>query len=289
MSQVRRPLLLSRSTVVAALVVSFSLLAGISVLIAFSSRDVAVSDERAAEIDRTLDATARMLVSLDELEAAARVYTAKADPNFLPAYEKAREALAIDFTALRMRVEAEDRLTPLFQELQTCIIEKMQEMEGLVGRVKADGAAPAPSAVVRTRDTHLSADIRELAHALQRQEFAAVADESAEAAARARTLNSVSFVLIAATIVTALLAAWWLQRGRRDGENLITICAWTQRVRWQGRWVSFEDYLAKRFNVFCTHGICDEALARMHTELKDDPLPAELPSGFATAQRGSTK
>ena len=58
----------------------------------------------------------------------------------------------------------------------------------------------------------------------------------------------------------------------RDLEGLITVCAWTRRVKWEGRWVTFEDYLAKRFNLHCTHGICEEAAEQMRNETAEAPL-----------------
>lgn len=41
--------------------------------------------------------------------------------------------------------------------------------------------------------------------------------------------------------------------------NLVTVCAWTQRVLDQGKWVRFEEFLDKRLNISITHGISEEA------------------------------
>ncbi len=48
-------------------------------------------------------------------------------------------------------------------------------------------------------------------------------------------------------------------RLRRD-DRWVTICAWTRRIQWRGRWLTVEDFLEQRFRVRSTHGICaDEA------------------------------
>lgn len=41
--------------------------------------------------------------------------------------------------------------------------------------------------------------------------------------------------------------------------NLVTVCAWTQRVLDQGKWVRFEEFLDKRLNISITHGISEDA------------------------------
>jgi hypothetical protein len=46
----------------------------------------------------------------------------------------------------------------------------------------------------------------------------------------------------------------------RQGE-LITMCAWTKRVKQGGRWVTIEEYLDQQLNVVVSHGIADDLKA----------------------------
>jgi hypothetical protein len=39
---------------------------------------------------------------------------------------------------------------------------------------------------------------------------------------------------------------------------LITMCAWSRRVQYQGQWVPLEEYLRKRFGIRISHGISKE-------------------------------
>jgi len=41
--------------------------------------------------------------------------------------------------------------------------------------------------------------------------------------------------------------------------DMVTICAWTRRIRDHGHWVSFEEFMEKRLHVPVTHGISEEA------------------------------
>jgi len=46
-------------------------------------------------------------------------------------------------------------------------------------------------------------------------------------------------------------------------EQILTICAWSRKVRLDGAWVSFEEFLFRRFGVRISHGITEEAAARL--------------------------
>ena len=37
--------------------------------------------------------------------------------------------------------------------------------------------------------------------------------------------------------------------------ELVTMCAWSRTVEYEGEWISFEQYLKKRFNLETSHGI----------------------------------
>ena len=42
---------------------------------------------------------------------------------------------------------------------------------------------------------------------------------------------------------------------QRQLNTLVTICAWSRTVEYQGEWISFEQYLLRRFNISTSHGI----------------------------------
>lgn len=51
--------------------------------------------------------------------------------------------------------------------------------------------------------------------------------------------------------------------------NLVTVCAWTQRVLDEGKWVRLEEFLEKRLNISITHGISDGAADAELQSLED--------------------
>ncbi len=56
----------------------------------------------------------------------------------------------------------------------------------------------------------------------------------------------------------------------------VTLCAWTRTVRYEGKWISVEAYLERRYGVITTHGISPEA---------ETFLEAEVPSPLLSPRR----
>ena len=52
--------------------------------------------------------------------------------------------------------------------------------------------------------------------------------------------------------------------------NLVTICAWTRTVEYQGEWISFEDYLKRRFNISTTHSISPAEAEKVLGQLEEN-------------------
>jgi hypothetical protein len=51
-------------------------------------------------------------------------------------------------------------------------------------------------------------------------------------------------------------------------DHLITVCAWTKKVRIEGEWLSFDDFLVQKLGLSITHGIHPEAAQNLLMDLK---------------------
>lgn len=57
-------------------------------------------------------------------------------------------------------------------------------------------------------------------------------------------------------------------------KQMQTVCAWTHRIKDQGKWISFEEYLAKHFKMQFSHGISEEAVKQILIETgTENPSP----------------
>jgi hypothetical protein len=69
-------------------------------------------------------------------------------------------------------------------------------------------------------------------------------------------------------VATVMAAAGFVLFIRRvnELETIITVCAWTKRVKYNGAWISFEEYLHHRFKLRFTHSISEEAAKKLMLE-----------------------
>jgi len=72
------------------------------------------------------------------------------------------------------------------------------------------------------------------------------------------THSRVSTVLLSVSAAVIIGAAILILKIRQL-QSIITICAWTQRVNFNGKWMRMEDFLWHRFRVKVSHGISEEA------------------------------
>lgn len=95
-----------------------------------------------------------------------------------------------------------------------------------------------------------------------------------------------AFILanFAIRVLVLVLISALVSRTARDAralerrvESLVTICAWSRTVEYQGEWISFEEYLQRRFGVDSTHGISPESLREHFGDLEAGSGPPTEP------------
>jgi hypothetical protein len=73
-----------------------------------------------------------------------------------------------------------------------------------------------------------------------------------------------------------LVALMVIARGAEHYRNLVTLCAWTRSVEYEGEWISFEEYLRRKFDLSATHGISPEALSQIQLGLDEEQNQIEI-------------
>jgi len=100
------------------------------------------------------------------------------------------------------------------------------------------------------------------------------------------------FVYIAANcairMAVLLLLAFLVSRTARQAreleqrvQTLVTVCAWSRTVEYEGEWISFEQYLLRRFNVNTSHGISPAEAEKAFGLPRTDGTDANPPGSAA--------
>ncbi len=267
-----RSLIFPRPAVILTVVVAFALLLTAVSLSTLSTREVSAADRRAADAQRSLALVSQLLATINEAETAQRGYILTNDPKYLAPYEAARPRYRTEMAALERQYASDPVRTAVVKQLASLCDQRFTEIARTVRLRREHGIAPALNVVESDEGWRLMNEIRQRLRILQQQELAAISFHTDEARQDARLFQLLNIgLLTVATLLTAAVA-WAVIRRLSHLEGLIKVCAWTQRVQWEGRWITFEEYLAKRFDLHCTHGISDEAAEKLGREIERTPV-----------------
>jgi CHASE3 domain sensor protein len=262
-----RPLLLSEPAVLGALVVALALVLGTILFSSISTRAIVGANDRAVHAQQSLLAINQLLGTVTEAETSQRGYLLTRNDDYLEPYHAAASRYPAEFAALSQQVASHPELGATVGELSRLIDEKFREIATTISLRKKFGIAPALNVVETDQGERTMAAIRSDLQRLERHELDEMAAHAATATTRAQNFQRLSFGLIGVTIILSCVGGWFLLRRVRELEKLVTVCAWTGRVKWQDRWISFEEYLGKRFNFHFTHGISDDAARQMEHQI----------------------
>jgi len=109
----------------------------------------------------------------------------------------------------------------------------------------------------------------------QDEEYAlGMRQQNAEANALSSQITSV--ILIGAVAMVLMFIIIILLRLEKL-QQVVTICAWTGQVKYDGRWVRLDEYLERRFGLSVSHGLSREAADKMAAEIKESNRSAGEP------------
>ncbi len=121
-------------------------------------------------------------------------------------------------------------------------------------------------------------ELRRLLEASKAREHESLTTRTTLISERSRRFQIISFTMLGVAVIMTAVGFMLFIRRVNELETMITVCAWTKRVKYNGRWISFEDYLHNRFQIEFTHSISEEAAKtlmleelELHPELRGGP------------------
>ncbi|HEY8932984.1 MAG TPA: CHASE3 domain-containing protein [Rariglobus sp.] len=279
-----RPVLLSRPAVIAGLIMSVVLAVGTALLSTVSTRDIAVAGARVAHTQETLLEINQLLSSIIDAETGQRGYILTGLDSYLEPYTRAAARLDEQLAQLRVRFNDSPEQNATLGRISRLVDEKKSELARTIELRRTNAAGPALHVVDSGEGLKTMNALRDAVHQLEQGELSALARHSALVGQRARFFQFVSVGMLVVACLLGGAGAVLFMRRMHELETMITVCAWTKRVKFKGRWVSFEEYLHTRFNLRFTHGISEEASRKLQMEavelVEADPSKFRLRPGF---------
>lgn len=260
-----RPVLLSRPLVITGLLVSFLLAAGTALLSSISTRNVANAGNRVIETQTTLLEISQLLSSVIDAETGQRGYILTGLDSYLQPYTHAIASLDDQIARLQNRFVNRPEQRDTFQRIAALVTTQEKEMERSIALRRANSIGPSLHLIDSTGLNTMNA-LREQIRELEKREFHELTLLSSSVAKRARFFQQAGLAMLAVAFVLAGIGFYLFIRRVNELESMITVCAWTRRVKYNGQWVSFEEYLHARFNLEFTHGISEEASKKLKME-----------------------
>lgn len=261
------------------------LLSGIVILTILCMFSIAVVTDHLADIclsDNPLGPSSRVhlinnvTVALKRAEDNRAAYLATGNASYLKAYD----AACADVDSSMDRLVNEDTVVTTklahAQGLRQFLHDKLTQIgQALAFKPKA-AAAPVIAQPVLAKDGDLSR-IQKLLDSLAQEETRDVS--GGLDAARARSIFHRNLVLALAAINILFLsgvAFCATQIGKLH--SLVTMCAWSKRVEYEGKWIPLEEYMHKRLGVRISHGISQEEYDKWKVAEMDGQSQAEMES-----------
>lgn len=205
---------------------------------------------------------------MSEAESGQRGYLLTGQPGFLAPYTVATSEVRTRLLNLR-RLLADDpaQLRRLLM-VESLSRAKLAELDSRISLERAGKHDLAVSIVRANHSDSLMTSIRSGLQAMTAEEASLLRDRQQALVEELHRGGLVSLGL-ATALAVMLIALLVIARGAEHYRNLVTLCAWTRSVEYEGEWISFEEYLRRKFDISTTHAISPDALLQLEIGLGD--------------------
>ncbi|MBV9731891.1 MAG: CHASE3 domain-containing protein [Verrucomicrobia bacterium] len=195
---------------------------------------------------------------LDQADNAQRGYLLSGEmANLLP-FWLAKAELPAQLLNLRQVLAADPHQLAQVGRLTTDVQKKLDELSQTIALKESGQTNEAVAMLLSAGSGSLLSEIHAAIFALQAYENTILAERNANNDAQLNLRDDISTVLLA-TSTLVVVGAGILFLRIQQLQNIITVCAWTQRVNYRGKWMRMEEFLWERFRVKVSHGISEEA------------------------------
>ncbi|MEP6549858.1 MAG: CHASE3 domain-containing protein [Gemmatimonadales bacterium] len=217
------------------------------------------------EVQREL---ATVEARMSEAEAGQRGYLLTGHTSFLAPYTIAKQDVGARLANLRRLVSDNPAELRRLLSIESASRARLAELDSHISLARQGKREQAINTVTMTHSDSLMTEIRSGLQSMTNDEAANLRDLQQSLVRELRRGDMVSLGLAGALLVM-LIALIVIARGAEHYRNLVTLCAWSRLVEYEGEWISFEDYLRRKFDISATHGISPDALSQLEVGLDE--------------------
>lgn len=207
--------------------------------------------EHTLEVERDLEKIRSIIV---EAETGQRGFLLTGRANFLEPYNQAVTGLAAQLRDLEQLMKDNPKQSAHYGRLVPLVNAKLEFMAQTLSLQKAGDNESAMTMIHSGRGQEFMDSIRGVLAAMHQEEGALLVERQN----RVKNQALFSTVMLTGLVVIGFafaLTIYVILRRLAKAQSMVTICAWSRTVEYEGEWLSFEEYLSRRFGLDASHGI----------------------------------
>jgi CHASE3 domain sensor protein len=216
--------------------------------------------------------------NLQDAETERRGYLLTGGNDYLNSYGRAMTAVRNDIDQLKSLVQARAGQQTNILALQALITERLGINADTIAGSKVNVHDALAIALTDEGKNTMEKIGRVLFQMGQAEEYSLTINQQR---AEADSISSqITSVVLIGTVVMVLMLIVIILRRLEKLQQVVTICAWTGRIQYEGQWIRLDEYLQRRFGLSVSHGLSKEAAEKMIAEMKGFNRPGgERPPG----------
>lgn len=196
----------------------------------------------------------RLLSLLADTETGARGFLLSSHPEYLEPYRSAVAQIPGQTAQLRA-LTADNRVQQEhLRQIDPLVATKLDLLSQMIALQEHGDREGALRLFDTGRSAELMDAIRQRLAVMEQEESRLLIIRQKALASQSRFGTGLATSLVALNVFFAVVILMLVRRLARL-QHLVTICAWSRTVEYEGEWLSFENYLERRFNLSTSHGI----------------------------------
>ncbi|GEM_PF-5486316 len=228
------------------------------------ARSVTEANDRLRWIDSTNHALALML----SCEAAQRGYLLTGKSEYLQPYQDAVPAITVELEHLKTLGEQRPELENRIAAIRGLVQSRLDELTRTIRKMDSGATVPR-NEILPSEDSAAMDRLRKVIDAMKADEMQLWSSRVNNAAANAEMYRNLAIFFALLDFAAVVFMRWLLKRYQRL-EELVTFCAWSNRVQYEGKWVPVEQFLSKRFGLKISHGLAEDIYERLIAQHSDE-------------------
>ena len=203
---------------------------------------------------------------LQDAETERRGYLLTGGNDYLNSYGRAMAAVRNDMDQLKSLVQVKAGQQTNILALQSLITERLGINPDTIAGSKVNVHDALAIALTDEGKNTMEKIGRVLFQMGQEEEYSLnINQQRAEADSISSQITS---VVLIGTVVMVLMFIVVILRQLEKLQQVVTICAWTGQVKYEGQWIRLDEYLQRQFGLSVSHGLSKEAAEKMVAEMK---------------------